>query len=468
MVAAAGNEQSQGEGYNLDETPIYPACDDGEDNMVIGVAATDALDQKLSFSSFGLRCVDIAAPGTGFFSTVVFAPTQKIGERYFDQYFGGYWSGTSMATPIVAGVLALVEGINPSAKAKDVQDAVLASADDISRLNPNFVGKIGSGRVNAFSAAVLAQRQLAEQSEKIILAPAANSIAEIREMEANGGLIKKFNGFPADFRGGASIAGGDINGDKQDEIVVGALKGGSPQVRIFNTDGNLLGQFFAYDKKFRGGVKIALADLDNDGKTEIITGPGTGSKADVKIFDSQGRLKNQFIAYAGFTGGVNVAAGDVDGDGAVEIITGPGAGGGPQVKIFSPAGKLEGQFFAYDKNFRGGVNVAAGYLNAALARKKAEIITAPAKSGGPHIRIFDNTGKVQGQFFAYDQNFHGGVNIAAGDIDSDGLAEIITGAGTGGGPHVRVFGSDGKILESFYGYDINFTGGVNVGTASIK
>jgi subtilisin family serine protease len=468
MVAAAGNEQSQGEGYDLNETPMYPACDDGSDNMVIGVAATDAVDQKLPFSSYGSRCVDIAAPGVGFFSTVVYAPTQRIGSQYFDQRFGGYWSGTSMATPVVAGVLALVEGVNPSAKAKNVQDTVLASADDISLLNPNFIGKIGRGRVNAFSAVVLAERQLAENGEKIILAPAANSISDIRETSADGALIKKFNAFPINFRGGASLAGGDVNGDRQDEIVVGAGKGGSPQVLVFSTDGKLLGQFFAYDKNFGGGVKIALADVDGDGKAEIITGPGAGIKSDVKIFDNLGKLKSQFTAYTGFTGGVNVTAGDVDGDGKVEIITGPGAGGGPQVKIFSQIGKLEGQFFAYDKNFRGGVNVAVGSVNAAFAREKMEIITAAGIGGGPHIRIFDNNGAVQGQFFAYDQKFRGGVNIAAGDLNNDGLDEIITGAGMGGGPHVRVFGAGGKIIDSFYGYDINFTGGVNVGVAAIK
>ena len=75
---------------------------------------------------------------------------------------------------------------------------------------------------------------------------------------------------------------------------------------------------------------------------------------------------------------------------------------------------------------------------------------------------------MQGQFFAYAENFYGGVSIASGDVDGDGLAEIITGAGAGGGPHVRVFEAGGKMIGSFYGYDTSFTGGVNVGTAIIK
>ena len=469
MVAAAGNEQADGEGYDLTDTPMYPACDDGEDNMVIGVAATDALDQKANFSSFGSRCVDIAAPGVSFYSTAVFAPTQKIGQKYFDQYFGGFWSGTSMATPVIVGVLSLVEGINPAAKASEVRDIVLATADDISKLNPNYRGELGQGRVNVFSAIVLAARQMAEETVKIIFAPASGNSSEVKEAEVNGTVVKKFTAMPADFRNGLNVAGGDVDGDRKDEIVVGAGQGGSPQVKIFDAEGNLKSQFLAYDKNFRGGVKIALRDFNADGKQEIITAPGPGMKPVVKIFDNQGRLNTQFFAYAaGFLGGVNIATGDVDGDGKIEIITGPGTGGGPQIRIFSSVGNVEGQFFAYDQKFHGGLNVSVADLNGGATNHKEVIITAPVKNGGPHVRIFDNTGKVLGQFFAYDQAFHGGVSLAAGDVDGDGLAEIITGAGSGGGPHVRVFEADGKIIGSFYGYDIGFAGGVNVSTAVIK
>jgi thermitase len=168
VVAAAGNEQSGGQGYNLDETPMYPACDDGADNMVIGVAATDAIDQKASFSSYGSNCVDIAAPGVSFFSTAVFAPTEQLNNIYFDQYYGGYWSGTSMATPVVVGVLALLEGEDPGAKAQQIKDILLATAADISRLNPSYIGKLGHGRVDAFNAVNLAEREKTRPNRKII------------------------------------------------------------------------------------------------------------------------------------------------------------------------------------------------------------------------------------------------------------------------------------------------------------
>jgi subtilisin family serine protease len=466
VVAAAGNEESQGQGYNLDITPMYPACDDGTDNMVIGVAATDAVDQKADFSSYGSKCVDIAAPGVGFFSTAVFAPTEQINNTYLDQYYSGYWSGTSMATPVVAGVLALLEGIDPGAKAQQIKDILLASADDINKLNPNYQGKLGTGRVNAYNAVSLAQREKAAQSVKLLLAPASGDSAEVRETEADGTLISKFNAYPS---GGVYLASGDVDGDNKTEIVTGPGPGSAGRIKIFTADGKLKSQFYAYGANFRGGVKVAAGDFDGDGKDEIITAPGSGLNPQIKIFDNQGHLRSEFNAYdAKFLGGVNIAVGDVDGDGKIEIVTAPGSGYPPQIKIFSPAGKVKSQFLAYAQGFHGGVSVAVGNINGSVIDHREEIVTAPGKGGGPQVRIFDNSGKLQGQFFAYDQSFHGGVGVAVGDTDGDGLAEIVTGMGAGSVPHVRVFNPDGTFVDSYYAFDPKFSGGVNVGTISIK
>ena len=193
---------------------------------------------------------------------------------------------------------------------------------------------------------------------------------------------------------------------------------------------------------------------------DIVVGAGNGGGPHVRVFDSNGNRSSQFFAFAeSFRGGVNVAAGDLDGDGTDEIIAGAGNGGGPHIRIFNGSGELQSQFFAYAESFRGGVNVAAGDLD---GDGIDEIVAGAGVTGGPHVRVFDQNGVRLSQFFAYAESFRGGVNVAAGDLDGDGTDEIVAGAGVTGGPHVRVFDQNGVRLSQFFAYAESFRGGVNV------
>lgn len=276
--------------------------------------------------------------------------------------------------------------------------------------------------------------------------------------------------FPAAvFAGGVFVAGGNLDGVGATEIVTGAGAGGGPHVRAFNADNTAAGvSFFAYDASFRGGVRIASCDVDGDGKADIITGAGPGGGPHVRVFRKDLTEIFSFFAYdPSFTGGVFVACGDVNGDGRADIITGAGAGGGPHVRVFDGRNLAEiRSFFAYDPRFTGGVFVAAGDVN---GDGKADIITGAGPGGGPHVRVFDGAtlAEIHG-FFAYDPGFTGGVTVAAGDLNGDGKADIITGAGAGGGPHVRAFnGVDLSPLASFFAYGPSFRGGVFVGAGNL-
>ncbi len=178
-----------------------------------------------------------------------------------------------------------------------------------------------------------------------------------------------------------------------------------------------------------------------------------------------------------FVGGVRVALADVTGDGVDDIITAAGTGGSPRIRVFdgntgfAVQGSL-GDFYAYNPLFYGGVYVAAGYLD---DDEYADVIVGAGETGGPHVRAYSGfDGSILFDFFAYDPNFRGGVRVASGDVTGDGISDIITAAGPGGGPHVRVF--DGSVpiinqvahniqspLGSFYAYDPSYTGGVYVG-----
>ncbi len=468
IVAAAGNEHSDGEGYDVNINPLYPVCHDGSfgQNMVIGVAATDTLDQKASFSSFGSNCIDISAPGVSFFSTVAFDNNFSQGE--FSKYFDGYWSGTSMSAPVISGSLVLILGANPNINRQEALDILLSSTDDISRLNPSYIGQLGSGRVNVDRAVNISHLKLKSFSGKILTSPLKNDEPKVKIYSKSGQLEKTFLAYENNFHQGVSLTSGDVNGDTSLEIISGAKVGGGPHIRIFNSEGQLLKQFFAYDKLSRFGVKVATGDLNGDGVSEIIVAPDSNYRSEIRVYNYQGDLLSSFLAFPySFSGGVNLASGDINGDGISEIIVGAGSGGGPQVRMFNSSGKLLGQFFAYDKNSRQGVRVAVANLEG-LRSSGSKIITAPGKDQEPYVKIYSSQGKLEKSFLVYDKKFQGGISVSAGDINNNGFDDIIVGAGEGGSPHVRVFSGKGNLLESFYAGELSSEKGIEVSYFSIR
>jgi hypothetical protein len=252
-------------------------------------------------------------------------------------------------------------------------------------------------------------------------------------------------------------------------LATGVDVSGGPNVRVFNgVTSALVANFFAFDPSFTGGVRVAVGDVNHDGIPDIIAAAGPSGGPHVRVFSGStfqqiaGPLGSFFAYDPSFTGGVFVAVGDVYGDGFNDIITGADAGGGPHVRGFDgKTGVAKLGFFAYDPGFSGGVRVAAGYVN---GDGQAEIITGAGPSGGPNVKVFSGINGTQlSSFFAYDPGFNGGVYVAVG---SGG--RVITGTGVGGGPHVKVFdGLSTTVLASFFAFEPTFTGGVTVGAADL-
>jgi len=197
------------------------------------------------------------------------------------------------------------------------------------------------------------------------------------------------------------------------------------------------------------------------------TGVDYGGGSVVQINYTNGTNLSFFAYGSGYTGGVRVALGDVNGDGYADLITGTGVGGGPHIKVFDLRGGQPvtiASFFAFEPTFMGGVYVATGDIN---ADGYADIIVGAGQTGGPRVKVFNgaagyaiNTIAPAMDFFAYDPSFTGGVTVSAGNRDTQPGDEVITGAGVGGGPNIRSFNAAGQLLDNFFAFSTSITSGI--------
>jgi hypothetical protein len=311
----------------------------------------------------------------------------------------------------------------------------------------------------------------------------------------------KYTFFPygQGFTGGVRVAVADVLGHGVPDIIT-AAGSFAPRIEVFDgRTGNKVFDFYAFNPfSFNSGVNIAAADLNGDGKADLIIGQnqlGIGSQlSHVEVLDGSklGQVMNggqispiavlaDFIPY-NFNGEIRVAAGDVNGDGVPDIITGPGPGGGPEVKVIDGTkinqvdanGQILPSALVFDFNALsnlglgndiGGIFVAAGDLN---GDGFADLIVAQGTGTGAHLITFSGTpnGTLVPTFMKSTVPFasSNGITVAAIDPDGHGLANIIVGSGPGVSPSVLTL--NGLTLDQtshFSPFDTGFIGGVYVG-----
>ena len=272
----------------------------------------------------------------------------------------------------------------------------------------------------------------------------------------------------------------NVPGVKQ-TFATGIDAGGGPLVTVNYSDGHT-SSFFAYDQNFRGGVRVAMGDINGDGNVDLITAPGVGGGPNIKIFNLVSgtpiQVADFFVFEAAFFGGLYIAVGNLNNDGFGDIIVGAGPGGGPRVSAYAGSQNfsINGStvmttFFAYAPEFTGGITVAAADRT---GDGLDDIVTGAGFGGGPNVTVFQLQQTPQGafnpivfqNFFAFDPLFTGGIYVAGGSFttNSSNYDDIFVGTGPGTKATVAVaFGTGGFYYLNPFG---NFTGGVRVGISS--
>ncbi len=232
--------------------------------------------------------------------------------------------------------------------------------------------------------------------------------------------------------------------DRKTFIVVGADAGPTATVRVYDAlTGAKVNELNPFDGGYRGGVKVGSGDVNNDGTADVIVSAGAGAPGGhVRVFSGvDGSLLASFLTFPGYTPGVNISAGDVDGDGFSDVVVGTSIVN-DHVKVYSGRTLVDGgggasdgtferavlqSFFAYGGGNPTGVTVGAGDID---GDGRADVITGTATLA-THVKAFSGaSGAELASFFAFESGFVGGVNVAGGDTNNDGFADLIVGKAT--------------------------------------
>lgn len=290
-----------------------------------------------------------------------------------------------------------------------------------------------------------------------------------------------FYAFGTDFLGGVRVAAGDVTGDRVPDILAATGPGIEAELRIFDGASpspfpTLVARLNPYPG-FSGGLFVAAADFTRDGRADLIVAPdqgvlpGTSIAPPLLLLDAA----TSVVLGAGwpygpeFSGGVRLATGDVNGDGVTDLITVPGPGSKAQVQVLSGmGGGLISAFLAFDSAYTGGAFVAAGDVN---ADGRADLVVGAGDGLGARVRLFDSSAfgvapPALTEFAAYP-GFTGPVRVAILDINRDGRPDLLTGPGGGSEPRAKAFSAaTGEEFGSALVYDPAFLGGFFLGAGT--
>lgn len=445
IVAAAGNEATT--------QTHYPS---GYDN-VISVTATGVGDVFNGWATRG-PTVDISAPGEGIRSTV-----------YTNHGSYQSWDGTSMASPVVSGSVALFWSMFPDSSQSYIEQRIVSAADNIDDINPDYAGEIGAGRVNVFKA--IASRwlpKLTYLSHSVILVNDDDGIlnpgetAKLRvviQNETDWATATHVTGLLSSSSPDVTISDSEaVYNDIQDgnagvnitdtfeftlasDIGLGAIPftltvtGGEAPYTFettlhFEVNVRLFQAGFPYDIGATINTSPLIYDIDGDNSNEIITG---SDNYNLYVLNADGTAKTGFPFSTQNQIRGSAAVGDVDNDGDTEIVI---ASKDKYIYIINPDGSLQ------QKIETGGYLMSTPALVDLDGDGDLEII---ATSFDRNVYVLNHDSTAFGNF-PVSLNEPLMTAPAVADIDNNGSLDIVVGTWSN---HLFAINTDGETLDGF-------------------
>jgi uncharacterized delta-60 repeat protein len=243
-------------------------------------------------------------------------------------------------------------------------------------------------------------------------------------------------------------------------ILAGGVANGTARILNPGSGQYITGDTLSFFPASTNVVRTATADINGDGIADYLGVPGPGASSRLVIIDGKTRaMIVDFLVFENaFTGGMYVAATDLNNDGRADVVVTPDQGGGPVAAIYDGVKLAAGvtgdsaqiiRFFGIeDPAFRGGARPSMGDLN---ADGVPELVVAAGFGGGPRVTIWDGASVVArapkslDNFFAFEPTLRNGAFVSVGDVNGDGIADLAFGGGPGGAPRVRIWDIKGNV-----------------------
>ena len=295
---------------------------------------------------------------------------------------------------------------------------------------------------NSATTAVTIQPQKVSGIVVVGSGPGAPGVVRVYDTET-WALKWSINPYGTSFRGGVRVASADVTGDGWADVITAPGPGMSPVIRVYNgrtgqPETGLLGRFMGFSSSWRAGAFVAAGDADGDGRADIAVATDAGPITEIRVFSAMtGNMIRLIRPFGVFRGGARIAMGDTNGDGLAEVITCPGSGIPGMVRAFVVlSGQLSWSFLNRGAVSTGGW-VATGDWN---GDGREDVLFKVPKASGLVLSGASHTviaGAGQTSDFA----------IAMMDIDGDGLPDVVSASGTGSTSKIAIRFRNGALRE---------------------